>query len=176
MPNQENDPCNLCRITETVMMLNLAVARIEHAMLDGDESISALTDSFTSLMKSVRAIEASAGQLADSETKTEIQHHSALVGNKSQAAIIAFQFYDRLSQRLHQVSSSLDELTSLVSDPKRLTDDAQWSQLQETIRSKYTLDADRQMFEDLLKGKTIDEIIQQAEQNKAAAAEDIELF
>ena len=157
-------------------MLNLAVARIEHAMLDGDESISALTDSFTSLVKSVRAIENSAEQLDDSETKTEIQHHSALVGNKSQAAIIAFQFYDRLSQRLNHVSKSLAELTDLVAYKERFYDDEQWSCLQETIRSKYTLNADMKMFDDLMGGKTIEEIIQQAEKTKANTADGIELF
>ncbi len=176
MTELENDPCNLCRIKDTVRMLNLAVARIEHAMMDGDESISALTDSFTSLIKSVRAIETSAEQLENSESKTEIQHHSALVGNKSQAAIIAFQFYDRLSQRLHHVSKSLAALTELVSDSERFLDNTQWTDLQETIRSKYTLDADKKMFDDLMDGKTIEEIIQQAELTKADADDDIELF
>ena len=124
----------------------------------------------------MRAIESSAEQLENSETKTEIQHHSALVGNKSQAAIIAFQFYDRLSQRLKHVSKSLAALTDLVSDTERFVDNKEWTNLQETIRSKYTLDADKKMFDDLMDGKTIEEIIKQAEQTKTDSDDDIELF
>ncbi len=45
-----------CQIRETVMMLNLAIVRIEHAMREGSESIGTLTHSFTSMVDSVQNI------------------------------------------------------------------------------------------------------------------------
>lgn len=165
---------NLCRIKDTVLMINLAVARIEHAMRDGDDSIFTLTDSFTNLVKSVKAIESAAENLDDSPEKTIIQQNGQAVSEKTQDAIVAFQFYDRLSQRLNHVSQSLAALTHLLGDEQRHLDADQWTVLQDTIRSKYTLDADKAMFEALLQGQPIEDILQQAE--NLNSENDIELF
>ncbi|MGD8484323.1 MAG: hypothetical protein PVJ63_00860 [Thioalkalispiraceae bacterium] len=170
----EINTSSLCRIKDTVQMINLAVARIEHAMREGDDSIFTLTDSFTELVKRMQAIEAAAEDLQDSPGKSIIRENSAAVSRKTQAAIIAFQFYDRLSQRLNHVSHSLAALTSLLDDQQRLADPEAWLGLQDTIRAKYTLDADKAMFEALLQGQSIEEIMQQA--NQQNSDDDIELF
>lgn len=166
---------DMCRVRETVMMLNLAVARIEHAMCEGDDSISTLTDSFTTLAESARNINQSAQNLPECDEKAVILHNGKNVSTKVTAAIMAFQFYDRLSQRLHHVSNSLNAMTALIDDDCRLSKPEEWRQLQETIRAKYTLDDDKKMFDQLMQGMTVAEVLKQANES-GPADDDIELF
>jgi len=97
------------------------------------------------------------------------------VADKVQAAIMAFQFYDKLSQRLTNVSKSLASLTELVSDEDRLFNPQEWQALQQKIRAKYTLDSDLQMCDAILQGKSMEEILSMTAP-AAEQQEDIELF
>ncbi|MBL3617979.1 MAG: hypothetical protein JMN26_09620, partial [gamma proteobacterium endosymbiont of Lamellibrachia anaximandri] len=51
------------QVRETMRMLNLAVAQIDMAMREGEESIQTLSESFTSMIASVSTISQTAGQL-----------------------------------------------------------------------------------------------------------------
>ncbi len=163
------------QIRETVTMLNLAVARIENAMLEGNESVNNLTASFTHMARHVQGIESELGSLADSPGKASIAQHCQAVSSQVQSAIMAFQFYDRLSQRLQHVSKSLASLTEVVSDPARLYNPQQWQQLQETILASYTLDDDRQLFEAIINGQSLQAVLAQAARQEQRE-DDVELF
>lgn len=93
------------QVRETVLMLNLAMARMTHAMRDGDKSVDSLSRSFTEM---------------DDDTRNNLLDHSA------------------------------------------------------AIRANYTLDNDKQIFEDLLQEKSIEEIMPSA--TKSSHDYDIELF
>ena len=165
------------QIRETVMMLNLAVAQIEYTMRDGDDSIDALSHSFTSIIESVEAIAKAGEKLPESEEKTTIMSNFEHTSEKVQTAIIAFQFYDKLTQRLNHVSSSLATLTELVADQSRLYNPQEWHVLQTKIKSKYTLETDKKMFNDILQGKTIEEVLSNTKNITEQDNEDnIELF
>ena len=60
------------QVRETVLMLNLAVSQIVHAMKDGDESVTELAKMFTSIIGHVQAIGKAARNLGDDEEKTTI--------------------------------------------------------------------------------------------------------
>ena len=99
--------------------------------------------------------------------------------NEMQQAIIAFQFYDKLCQRLMHVSKSLGVLASLVSDPAKLYNPYEWKGLQEKIKSKYTVEAERIMFEFILQGRSVEEALELAKQSKPESSQqddDVELF
>jgi len=165
------------QIRETVMMLNLAVAQIDYTMRDGDDSIDALSHSFTSIIETVETIARAGDKLPDSEEKTTIMSNFEQVSDKVQTAIIAFQFYDKLTQRLNHVSSSLATLTELVADQSRLYNPQEWHSLQTKIKSKYTLEIDKQMFDSILQGKSIEEVISNTKNTtKQNNEDDIELF
>jgi hypothetical protein len=165
------------QIRETVALLNLSVARIEYSMRDGNDSIDTLTDWFTTMVQNMQAIEAASEDLPDSETKQTIQNNSRAACGHVQSAIMAFQFYDKLTQRLTHVSKSLSSLTALVSDPERLYAPDEWSDLQNMIKSKYTLDADRKMFDDIMNGMSIEAALQEGiEHAQQDNGGDIELF
>ncbi|MEZ4524484.1 MAG: hypothetical protein R2941_01000 [Desulfobacterales bacterium] len=161
MPSKPEQPdLDWSQIRETVLMLDLAVSRIERTMKDGDESISALAELFTSMMGNVQIIGKAAEKMPDGEDKDAIQENFRSVSGKMNEAIVAFQFYDLMAQRLSHISHSLASLAELIGDPRRLYNPYEWYGLQQMIRSKYILDEDRAMFDAILEGATVEEALQ----------------
>ncbi len=163
------------QIQETVMMLNLAVAQIDRAMNEGGDSVSALTNSFTSMAGSASVIAEAGAGLPDNEAKTAIMNNSHAISAQMQSAIVAFQFYDKLSQRLNHVCNSLGSLSELIGDANRLFSPYEWRGLQQKIRSKYPTEADKRMFDALLAGASVEEVLN-ASETESEQEDDIELF
>ncbi len=178
MPSQPNKPdLDWSQIKETVMMLTLAVSRIEKAMKDGDDSVTTLADLFTSIMGNVGSIGKAADTLAESREKETIIMNFNVVSKKMNDAIVAFQFYDILTQRLAHISNTLAALSDLVADPQRLYNPYEWFGLQEMIKSKYTMDSDRAMFDAIINGATVEEALNLSETSPDQPSEDnVELF
>jgi hypothetical protein len=151
------------QVTETVRMLNLAVAQISMAMHEGEDSVESLTLAFTGMVESVDEIASAVTGPASGQVEESVQStvlgHCAQVQSGIQQSIVAFQFYDRLSQRLDHVRFALDQLSTLVSDKARLFNPGEWQALQQTIRSKYSMQEEQDMFEALLKGATTEEAL-----------------
>ncbi len=169
------------QVNETVRMLNLAVAQISMAMHEGDDSVESLTTSFLGMVQSVDSISqatTSASPETDFEpVREDILNRCTSVQGKIQQSIVAFQFYDRLSQRLDHVRQALGALSDLVSDKSRLFNPTEWSALQSGIRSRYTMQEEQDMFEALLKGASIDEALEQVRGRlEKGDIDDIELF
>jgi len=164
------------QVQETVMMLSLAVAQIDRAMNEGTDSVSALTDSFTSMAQSASFIDEAGATLPDTTEKNTILKNSKMISSQMQSAIVAFQFYDKLSQRLNHVCNSLSSLSELVGDSKRLFNPSEWQGLQERIRSKYPTESDKHMFDALLAGASVEEALKASETESEEKTDDIELF
>jgi len=170
-----NPDLDWSQVRETVRMLNLAVAQTEMSMKEGDESVDTLTDAFTTMVARVQVIEKMAKSDKDIDAEQIIEQCEA-VSNEMQHVISAFQFYDKLTQRLSHVSHSLDALGNLVSDSSRLYNPIEWSLLQEKIISKYSMPAEHHMFELVMQGKSVDEILKHAPASVKNNNDDIELF
>ncbi len=171
------------QVRETILMLGLAIGQIEIAMRDSDESVTVLTDSFTSMFGALQAIGEAAQRLPDDElsreTRASIEKNSAFVSEHVQQAIVAFQFYDRLVQRMDHVCRSIDGLAELISDRNRLFQPTEWVAIQQRIRSKYTMESERIMFDAMLGGASIAEALALCKENAPQdkpAGDDIELF
>ncbi len=162
------------QVVETVRMLNLAVAQIEMSMKEGEDSVGTLTDVFTKTAERVENIKQSVTE-SDNNNSEAILNHCAEITQQMQYAILAFQFYDKLTQRLTHVSESLNGLGGLVSDNTRLYNPAEWSGLQEVIRAKYTMPAEHEMFELVMQGMSIEDIMAQMPTHKHDDT-DVELF
>lgn len=164
------------QVRETILMINVAVARIEHAMIEGNDSFTSLSHSFVEIVEFAGKITAEVNNLEDSPTKIKIDQNCTEISQRINNSIIAFQFYDRLSQRMGMVSKTLNSLTEVLDDPDKMNIKEEWLKLQNTIRSKYTLDADQKMFDDVLSGIPIDEALKTALNNTLDENEDIEFF
>ncbi|HCI52098.1 MAG TPA: hypothetical protein DE312_02000 [Gallionella sp.] len=170
------------QVRETILMLNLSMTQIEMALHDSSSSVGELTDSFTSISGALDAIQQVAGNLPDTpaiqSAKIEIANLGTEVGNKVGQAIVAFQFYDRLSQRLSQVCRNLDDLGVLVNDPVRLYNPYAWVALQQKIRSKYVTEDDKHMFDTLMETRDVQKALAEFMKRKREQQPDgdIELF
>lgn len=166
------------QVRETILMLNLAVAQIEMALKDSSGSVDVLTHSFTAMYGSLMNLVEAAHQLPDSPLKQAIEASGQAVSAQMQQAIMAFQFYDRMSQRLSHVGLSLTELTGLVGEPAKLYNPEAWHALQQQIRSKYTMEEEKLMFDTLLATGSVQTALDRymAYRQEQAGSADIELF
>ena len=168
------------QVRETVLMLELSAGQIEGAMKDSNSSVEVLTDSFTTMAGYMRMISETVAHLPDEgETgaaKESLRGVTEHVSGMVHQAIIAFQFYDKLVQRLAHVNHSLAGLSGLVSDRTRLFNPVEWLALQEKIRSKYSMREEQQMFEAVMNGMPVKEALEKFMTEMKDKSDDIELF
>lgn len=154
---------------DTLVLLSVSVAQIKSILSDGGESVSELTDSFIELAKTFQ-------QLMDHETdieKTDLNQ----IRHQIEQGIIAFQFYDRISQRLDHVSNSLQNMGDIIGDEHKRIDPNAWEGFQDSIRAKFTMESERKLFEDILKGVPVDQALKTAkDSSNNSESNDIELF
>jgi hypothetical protein len=161
------------QVRETVLMLELAAGQIEAAMKDSNTSVAVLTDSFTSIADTVSTLPDNGESGAAKATLHGITDHVSGMVNQS---IVAFQFYDKLAQRLDHICLSLASLSDLVGDQARLFNPAQWATLQEKIRSKYSMREEVEMFEAVMAGMPVKEALARFMTEMKDKGDDIELF
>ncbi len=172
--NAQNPDLDWSQVRETVRMMNLAVAQIEMSMTEGDDSVDTLTNAFTTMAGRVQIIE-SLVKDKDDEEYQQVAEQCEAISSEMQHAIMAFQFYDKLTQRLSHASHSLESLVDLVGDNSRLFNPVEWSILQEKIKSRYTMPAEHNMFELMMSGMSIKDVLKQMKQD-VDNEDDIELF
>jgi len=169
------------QIRETVRMLFLAVAQIEIAMRESDDSVEHLTNAFTTMMSYENVIAMAVDELPDDEetrgVRETIKYNADMVTQEMQGAIVAFQFYDKLTQRLSHVGSSIEGLSEIVNDVAKIYSPLEWSKLQQQIKSKYSMREEHEMFENVMQGADVrDAVRQYNETHKKDLEDDIEFF
>ena len=171
---------NWSQIRETVLMLELSSVQIEAAMKDSHASVEVLANSFTTMAGYMRTISDTVATLPDQGevglAKQNLSGISEHVSSMVHQAIIAFQFYDKLVQRLAHVGISLGGLSDLVGDNRRLFNPAEWVDLQSRIRSKYTTREEIAMFEAVMHGMPVHAAIEHFMAEMNEKNDDIELF
>ncbi|HTJ97177.1 MAG TPA: hypothetical protein VL381_06885 [Rhodocyclaceae bacterium] len=169
------------QVRETVLMLELAAGQIDAAVHESNTSVNVLTEGFTSLASLLGRISKALDALPDSPEnaalKQELLGSTGEVGEVMQRSIVAFQFYDKLSQRLDHVCHGLSKLSDLVADRGRLFNPDEWKNLQHAIRARYSTPEEVLMFEAVLGGMSVEDAIQQFIANrKDHGGSDIEFF
>lgn len=142
-------------VQQTILMLNLSIAQIDLSISEGDHSVNALIDSFTYMSQQLEQIKVDSHDiLADASDAEVVQAHNAMLANhtselssKMQQAVIAFQFYDKLSQRLDHVSHGLSGLADIVSHEMRVKDEAEWDLFKQSVRKGTTMREEEELFE-----------------------------
>lgn len=182
-----NPDLSWSQVRETVIMLELASTQIEYAMNDSNKEVDILTNSFTELANTMNKICNGFAKLVDyekdnsvkdselQETKKTLHTISSYANSLIVKAIVAFQFYDKLAQRISHVNSSLSSLSELVSDCKKIYRPEEWVNLQQKIKSKYSTPEEIAMFDAVVNGMPIQEAIAKYCPS-ADDEEDIELF
>lgn len=174
--NSKNPDLDWSQIRETVKLLTLSAAQVDVILQEGDLSVNTLTESFTDIVESMQAINNHLLALGPSGDRDQALAHCSETEDKIQAAIIAFQFYDRMQQCLQHVTSNLIGLSKLVGSPERLYNPNEWREFQGQIRSRYTMESEKMMFDAILQGKSVGEAIAAKEAYQHSQSGDIELF
>lgn len=151
------------QVRETVLMLELAAGQVKAAMQDSNTSVDILAQTFTTMADMLATVDAAIGTLPDTVgnglVKDEIRNGTQQIHQKIHHAIIAFQFYDKLVQRLAHVCHSLEGLSDLVNDRTRLYTPQSWVDLQTKIRSQYTMQEECAMFDAVIAGLPVQEAL-----------------
>jgi hypothetical protein len=169
------------QVRETVLMLELAAGQIGAAMHESNDSVNVLTNGFTSLASLLTRIQGALDALPDTPENAVLKQD--LFGSTGEVnavvtqSIVAFQFYDKLSQRLDHVGLALGKLSDLVADRSRLFSPDEWKGLQQAIRSRYSTQEEVAMFEAVLGGVPVQEALQNfMTERREQAASNVELF
>lgn len=167
---------------QTAHMLDLCEAQMDAALQESDVAVDALVKAFTSMVDTARNISELANTLPPSEGQRALVHvgqHCQDMTQQMAAAVVAFQFYDKLSQRLGHVRYSLSTLALFVCDRNQTMQREQWKKLFTALRRLYRTEEERAIFQLVTEGMSADEARQQVRQDKAKNAEEtgaIELF
>lgn len=168
------------QVKETIRMLTVSVAQVERSLHIGDESVFVLTQSFTSLVDDMNAIQDLLIALEPGEQQQAALTRCAGTQEKIYQSIVAFQFYDRLQQCLQHVAEGLKSLSGIIDTPHRLYNPGEWHQLQCQIRDRYTMESEKVMFDAIHAGKSIEEALALADSHQATEPVDddgdVELF
>jgi hypothetical protein len=147
---------------ETALLLELCEAQIDSALRDSGRSVEVLTNVFLQLIAAVDALGEMAKKIAPPDrsdrgsvavVSEEIEAAAAITercGNLTEqidSAVVAFQFYDKLSQRLDHVRHSLTTLALFVCDRERSNNGDQWNKLRTSLRRLYRTAEERRVFE-----------------------------
>ena len=90
--------------------------------------------------------------------------------------MIAFQFYDKLVQRLSHVVNGLGDICGIVSDQRKLYNPAEWAALQDRIRARFSTVEERALFESVMSGTPINEALETYLHALHDASNEVDLF
>jgi hypothetical protein len=162
----QNPDLDWSQVRETINMITLAVAQIECTMKDGEKAISELSESFTFMAMQLQGLIEKGQSLENAQNQPgaeligEIKENAQDIQGKVNNAIVAFQFYDRLTQRLDHAKRDLSWLGNLIGDSAQLYNPLAWKKLQDDIASNYSMDEERIMFEQIMNGATVEEALE----------------
>lgn len=179
-PPTEGEPAaNWTPEQQIAHMLELCEAQMESALSESDLAVDTLIKAFTGVAEKTRTLAAIAEQLP-TEAGSEMNAQIAQIREQMGSAVVAFQFYDKLTQRLGHVRYSLSTLAMFVCNRAQTSQREQWQRLFTTLRRLYRTEEEREIFQLMVEGVSANDARAQAEQHSAergpVASGDIELF
>lgn len=143
------------QLQQTLLVLRVAASQLLASLREADHSVQQLGEAFAEM------------------AQTEESH---AVSQPLQQATTALQFYDSLTQRVEHVAHSLQWLESLLADSQQLNSSEAWQQLQQQIRSRYTMEHERALFDAILAGEDAAQVMQALQQSLRETRDEVELF
>jgi hypothetical protein len=187
-PSESTDDTVMMRVStwtpeqQIARMLALCEAQMESALSESDVAVEALIKSFAGLIEAGQAL----GSLGDKippaadAGAADLARQLDALRKQTAAAVVAFQFYDKLTQRLGHVRYSLSALAMFVCDRAKSGEREQWQRLFSTLRRLYRTEEERELFKLMVDGATAEEAREHIQQStltlRAAPTGEIEIF
>jgi hypothetical protein len=151
----------------------LCEAQMETALSESDVAVDELIKSFKGLIEAGQALGAQ-------NDNTDLAQQLDALRKQTAAAVVAFQFYDKLTQRLGHVRYSLSALAMFVCDREKAHEREQWRRLFSTLRRLYRTEDERELFKLMVEGASAEEAREHIQQStltlRAGPTGEIELF
>src|SRR5690606_24911077 len=170
---------------EIAHTLELCEAQMEAALGESDHAVDALVSAFSSMVENASAARMALDNLPPAQRSAlgdaaALRDRLAAVESQMAAAIVAFQFYDKLNQRLGHVRYSLSTLAMCVCDPVQSSQREQWQRLFSTLRRLYRTEEERRIFQMMIEGASAEQALERLQQVSQTlgvrTTGDIELF
>jgi len=160
-------------------LLSLCEAQMESALSESDVAVQELVKSFAGLIEAGQAL-GSMSEKAPEAGATDMAAQLDALKKQTAAAIVAFQFYDKLTQRLGHVRYSLSALAMFVCDHAKSGEREQWRRMFATLRRLYRTEEERQLFRLMVEGASAEEAREHIQQStvtlRASPTGEIEIF
>lgn len=184
-PNESTDDTVMMRVStwtpeqQIARLLSLCEAQMESALSESDVAVEALVKSFAGLIEAGQAL----GSISDKAPEpgaTDLAAQLDALKKQTAAAVVAFQFYDKLTQRLGHVRYSLSALAMFVCDHTKTGEREQWKRMFATLRRLYRTEEERQLFRLMVEGASAEEAREHLQQStltlRTAPTGEIEIF
>jgi hypothetical protein len=154
---------------QLALMLDLFAAQMDAALQEADHTVERLTDAFTALITPPAPGNATPAQ-GEAAVLASAVHPAAA------QAVVAMQFYDRLSQRLGHVRYSLSTLAMFMCDPQSNRQRERWQRLQNSLRRLYSSEEERALFEMMMQGTSAQDALERTADRRELPQNNVELF
>ena len=145
--------------TQIANMLELCSAQMESALQDSDQAVEALIQIFSTVAESARTLQSITAQLPP-EVRAAITQaldkQLETLALQIGSAVVSFQFYDKLTQRLGHVRYSLSSLAQFVCDRAQSCEQDQWRRMLNALRRLYRTEEERRIFQMMTEGLSVD--------------------
>jgi hypothetical protein len=185
-PNDANDDTVMTRAAtwtpeqQIARMLELCEAQMESALSESDVAVQTLVKSFAGLIEAGQALGSLSEKTPAESAPTDLALQLDQLRKQTAAAVVAFQFYDKLTQRLGHVRYSLSALAMFICDRAKSGEREQWRRLFTTLRRLYRTDEELQIFQLMVDGASAEEARERIQQStltlRAAPTGEVEIF
>ncbi|HEX7113541.1 MAG TPA: hypothetical protein VF193_00265 [Steroidobacter sp.] len=132
-------------------VLEICGAQMQSALSESDLAVETLLQAFTAFAAMVRELESLPEELKNA-LPAGFSEQLASVGKQVTSAVVAFQFYDKLTQRLGHVRYSLSALATFVCNKAQASEREHWQNLLATLERLYRTQEERQLFQRMAQG------------------------
>jgi hypothetical protein len=185
-PNESTDDTVMMRVStwtpeqQIARMLALCEAQMESALSESDVAVEALIKSFSGLIEAGQALGSLSEKTPAEAGTADLARQLGALRKQTAAAIVAFQFYDKLTQRLGHVRYSLSALAMFVCDRAKSGEREQWKRMFSTLRRLYRTEEERELFKLMVDGASAEEAREHIQQStltlRTAPTGEIEIF
>ncbi|MGB0496017.1 MAG: hypothetical protein ACPGJI_06645 [Kangiellaceae bacterium] len=140
-----------------ITLLQLAAAQLAISLKETEQPFDDLSKLFIEIVEGFNEIESllSSGNSTDLERVKDL--HSTTQG-RVKNAVIDFQFYDRMTQRLNHILSNIQDAIDSMGKCDSV-DDEYWQEIFAKIEKSYTMREEKQLYESIRSGIGFDEAV-----------------
>ncbi len=160
-----------------VTLLQLAAAQLALSLKETEQPFNNLSKLFIEIVEGFNEIETllSSGQSSDIK---QVKSLHCLTQDRVKNAIIDFQFYDRMTQRLNHIMGNIQDAIHSINHHET-SNEEHWENIFSNIEKSYTMREEKQLFESIRSGVSFDEAVKALVSrtfNNDPSVTDIELF